>query len=379
MQTRILGATLLLAGGLAHAEITVGVSVSATGPGASLGVHVGNTIALLPKTIDGEAVRYVVLNDASDPSTGARNARKFAVEDKVDIIIGSSTVPVSIAQAAVASEERVPYISLCPIPIDAAKQPFVFAVPQPIPLMVDALVEHMRANQVKTLGFVGFSDSWGDANYGAVRASGGPAGLTVASNERYARPDTSVASQMLKVLAGQPDAIFVGASGTPAALPQLAAIDRGYAKTIYHTHGVVNADFIRVAGKSAEGVIAPTGAVVVAEQLPADHPLRAAGVEFVQRYEAAYGAGSRNAFAAYAWDAATIVRAAMPAAMRSAKPGSAPFRQALRDAIEGAKEVRGTHAVYSMSPTDHYGVDKRARVLVRVEGGEWKLLRTAAR
>jgi len=179
----------------------------------------------------------------------------------------------------------------------------------------------------------------------------------------------------LKVLATNPDAIFVGASGTPAVLPQIAALERGYRKQIYHTHGVVNRDFIRVGGKSAEGVIAPSGAVVVAEQLPNDHPLKAAGLEFLKRYEGAYGAGSRNAFAAYAWDASAIIQAALPVALKAAKPGTPAFRQALRDAIEGGGEVKGTHAVYSMSPTDHYGVDKRARVLVRVEAGDWKLVR----
>ncbi len=368
---------LLLAGASSalYAEVVVGVSVSATGPGASLGVHVANTIPLLPKTIGGEAVRYVVLDDTSDPTTGAKNVRKFATEDKVDIIIGSSTVPVALAQGAVASESSIPFIALCPIPIDPAKQTFVFAVPQPIPLMVSAVVEHMQAAKVKSAGYIGFLDSWGDANYNNFKSIGSGAGIEVASNERYARNDTSVTSQTLKVLATNPDAIFVGASGTPAALPQIAAVDRGYRKQIYHTHGVVNQDFIRLAGKSAEGVIAPTGAVVVAEQLPDGHPLKAAGMDFLKRYEGAYGVASRNAFAAYAWDAGAIMQGALVVALKTAKPGTPAFRQAMRDAIESNKDVRGTHAVYNMSPTDHYGVDKRARVLVRVENGDWKLVR----
>ncbi len=357
------------------AEIVVGVSLSSTGPGASLGVPVGNAVALLPKTIGGETVRYVVLDDTSDPTTGSKNARRFATEDNVDVILGSSSVPVALAQGSVANESRIAFIALCPIPIDPVKQPYLFAVPQPISLMVDAVVEHMSAAKVKNVGFIGFSDSWGEGNYNSLKAKGAAAGIEVSSNERYARTDTSVTSQMLKVLAANPDAIFVGASGTPAVLPQVAAIDRGYKKQIYHTHGVVNRDFIRVGGKNVEGVIAPTGPVVVADQLPADNPLKAPGMEFLKVYEGAYGAGSRNAFAAYAWDAGAIIQAAIPAALKVARPGTAAFRQALRDAIESHGEVKGTHAVYAMSPTDHYGVDKRARVLVRVENGDWKLLR----
>jgi branched-chain amino acid transport system substrate-binding protein len=366
---------LLMFSTLAGAEIVVGVSVSATGPGTSLGVPVSNTFTIVPKTIAGQPVRYILLDDASDPTNGAKNARRFATEDKVDIIIGSSTVPVAIAQGGVAGETRIPLIALCPIPIDPAKQPFLFAVPQPISLMTDAVVEHMQANRVKSVGFIGFADAWGDLTLRSITRSSGPAGIRITADERFARNDTSVSAQALKVLATNPDAIFVGGSGTPAALPQIAALERGYRKPLYHTHGVVNREFIRVGAKNVEGAIAPTGPVVVAEQLPDSHPLKEVGVEFLKRYEAAYGAGSRNAFAAYAYDAVTLIAAAAPAALKAARPGTAEFRQAMRDAIEDLKEVRGTHAVYSMTPSDHYGVDKRARVLVRVENGDWKLVR----
>lgn len=375
MTKKLLGLLLVLASSTVCAEMVVGVSVSSTGPGASLGVHVAKAIALMPKTIAGESVRYVVLDDTSDPTVGVKNVRRFAAEDKVDVIIGSSTVPVAIAQGAAANEARIPFVALCPIPIDAAKQTYVFAVPQPIPLMVSAIVEHMQAHKVKAVGYIGFSDSWGDANYKTIVKDGAAAGMEVTSNERYARADTSVTGQMLKVLATHPDAIFVGASGTPADLPQIAAVDRGYRKQIYHTSGVVSQDFIRVGGKSTEGVIAPTGPVVVAEQLDSSNPLKAPGLEFLRQYEGAYGKGSRNAFAAYAWDAGTIIQAALPSALKAAKPGTPAFRDAMREAIESDKDVRGTHAVYNMTASDHYGVDKRARVLVKVEGGEWKLIR----
>ncbi|TFY97560.1 ABC transporter substrate-binding protein [Ramlibacter rhizophilus] len=375
MKKTLIGLMVAGASGALWAEIVVGVSASTTGPGASLGLHVANAVAILPKTIAGEPVRYVMLDDGSDPTLGAKNVRRLVSEDKVDVIIGSSTVPVALSQGAVANESRVAFLALCPIPIDPAKQSYLYAVPQPIPLMLDAVVEHMQANKVKKVGYIGFADSWGDLNLRSLKGLGEKNGIEVTTDERYARPDTSVTAQMLKVLSTSPDAVFVGASGTPAALPQIAAADRGYRKPMYHTHGVVNNDFIRVGGKRAEGAIAPTGPVVVAEQLPADNPLKAPGLEFLKKYEGAYGAGSRNAFAAYAWDAGAIIQAAVPVALKKAKPGTPEFRQAMRDAIESNNNVLGTHAVYNMSPTDHYGVDKRARVLVRVQDGEWKLLR----
>src|SRR4051812_38523690 len=230
MTRKLLGLLLVLASSAVSAEVVVGVSISNTGPGASLGVHVARAIALLPKTVGGEAVRYVPLDDPSAPTVGAKNARRFAAEDKVDVIIGSSTVPVAIAQGAVASEARIPFIALCPIPIDASKQSYLFAVPQPIPLMVSAVVEHMQAAKVKTVGYIGFSDSWGDQNYNNLKSGAAASGMEITTNERYSRNDASVTGQMLKVLAANPDAIFVGASGTPAALPQIAAVERGYAR-----------------------------------------------------------------------------------------------------------------------------------------------------
>ena len=374
MKRSLVACALLAWAGIAAAEITIGVSVSTTGPGTSLGVPISNAFALLPKTIGDEPVRYVLLDDASDPTAGARIVGRLVGEDRADVIIGSSTVPVAIAQAGAASDARIALIALCPIPLDPAKQPFVFAVPQPVPLMIEALVEHMRASGLKNIAYIGFADPWGDLNLKAITASGGPAGINITTNERYNRNDTSVASQALKLLAANPDAVFVGGAGTPGALPHIALAERGFRKPVYNTHGVVNRDFIRVGGKAVEGAIAPTGPVVVAEQLPADHPLKQVGTDFVHRYETAFGTGSRNAFAAYAYDAAAIITAAASAARKRAKPGTPEFRQALRDGIEGVKELRGTHAVYTLSPTNHTGVDKRARVLVRVENGEWRLL-----
>lgn len=372
---RYLLLVLLAWAGVALADITVGVSVSMTGPGTSLGVPISNTFSLLPKTIGGEPVRYLLLDDASDPTTGAKVANRLISEEKVDVIIGSSTVPVAIGQGGVANDSRIALLALCPIPIDPARQTYVFAIPQPVPLMIGAIAEHMRAHNVKSVGYIGFADPWGDLNFKAITASGGAAGFQITTNERFNRNDTSVTAQVLKVMSANPDAVFVGGAGTPGALPHIALSERGFKKPVYNTHGVVNRDFIKVGGKGVEGAIAPTGPVVVAEQLPAEHPLKQVGTEFVNRYEAAYGAGSRNAFAGYAYDAVAVITAAVPAALKSAKPGTAEFRQAMRDAIERVKDVRGTHAVYNMSASDHTGVDQRARVLVRVENGDWKLVR----
>ena len=358
----------------ASAEVVVGVTLSATGPGSSMGIPMANAVKILPKSIGRESIRYIVIDDASDPTTGSKASKKLIIEDKVDVLIGSTNIPVAIAQAAIAEEEKVPMVAIAPMALDPQKQPHIFAVPQPIPLMIEAAVEDMQKNGIQSLGFIGFADAWGDLAYNILSEKTGKAGIQLSSNERYARSDTSVTGQMLKITSAKPQAIFVGGSSTPAALPQISAADRGIQNRFYHTHGVVNKDFIRLGGKSVEGAIAPTGPVVVVEQLPDNHPLKKTGMEFIQQYETAYGPDSRNAFAAYTWDAAAIIQAAIPKALNQAKPGTPAFRSALRDAIENAGEVVGTHAVYHMTATDHHGVDQRARVLVQVQDGQWKLM-----
>jgi branched-chain amino acid transport system substrate-binding protein len=241
--------------------------------------------------------------------------------------------------------------------------------------MMSAVVEHMKAHGIKTVGYIGFSDSWGDLVLGAMEKEGGPAGIQILTNERYGRADTSVTGQVLKVLAANPDAIVVGGSGTGGALPHVAFVERGYKKQIYHNHGTVNREFIKVGGKAVEGAIAPTGPLIVPEDLPDDNPIKPVALDFTRRYEQTFGEGSRNAFAGYSYDGFRLHNAAVPAALQKAKPGTPEFRQALRDALENVHNVVGTHGIYNMSPKDHSGLDSRARVLVHVDNGVWRLLK----
>ena len=370
---------LLAAGALgalgARADVTVGVTLGATGPGASLGVHYKNAFQLMPKTLGGQPVKYIILEDGSDATNAGKNARKLISEDKVDVVMGSNGVPSSLQIAQVATETQTPFLCLTPIAVKPDQYKWTFSVPQPTELMMSAVAEHMKANGVKTVGFIGFSDGWGDLMYTATESLAASHGYKVVTNERYARADTSVTGQVLKIIAANPDAVVVGGSGTGGALPHLALVERGYKGRIYHNHGTVNAEFIKVGGKSVEGAIAPTGPLIVPEELPASNATRAVALDFTKRYEAAFGAGSRNAFAGYTNDAVMLLDAAIPAAAKKAKPGTPEFRAALRDALENVKNVVGTHGVYNLTPANHNGLDERARVLVRVEGGTWRLMK----
>ena len=364
-----------LATPLAQADINVGVTLSATGPAASLGIPEKNTVALMPKAIGGQKLNYIVLDDASDTTAATGNARKLITEHKVDLILGSTTTPNSLAMLDVVSESATPMISLAAsariVEPQDAKRRWVFKTPQNDIMMSLAIAEHMANAGLKTVAFIGFADAYGEGWFQEFGKAAGLKKLQVVASERYARNDTSVLGQVLKLTAAKPDAVLIAGSGTPAALPAKTLKERGYTGRIYQTHGVANADFLRVGGKDMDGTWLPAGPVLVADQLPAGHPVKKTALAYVAAYEAAYGKGSVSTFGAHAWDAGLLMSAAIPVALKKAQPGTAEFRAALRDALEQVKELPGAHGIFNMSAADHLGLDQRARVMVLIDGGTW--------
>ena len=377
--TLLAAISLAFAAGAAQADINVGVNVSATGPAASLGIPEKNTFALMPTTIAGEKVNYIILDDASDTTTAVKNLRKMISEDKIDVVLGSTISPNSLAMIDVAAEAGTPMISMAASsrivdPVDD-KRRWVFKTPQNDAQMSTAIVEHMTNAGVKTVAFIGFADAYGEGWWQQFSSIAEARKLKMVANERYNRADTSVTGQVLKIISARPDAVLIAGSGTPAALPQKALKERGYAGKIYQTHGVANNDFLRVCGKDCEGTFLPAGPVLVASQLPDSNPVKKAATEYITKYEAAHGKGSVSTFGAHAWDTGRLLQAAVPVALKKAKPGTAEFRAALRDALEGSKEVAGAHGIFNMSPTDHLGLDQRSRVMVEIQNGGWKLVK----
>ena len=359
----------------AQADITIGVTLSATGPAASLGIPEKNTIELMPRTMAGHKVNYIVLDDASDTTAAVANARRLITESKVDVIIGSTTTPNSLAMLDVVSESQTPMVSLAASsrvvdPVDA-KRRWVFKTPQNDIMMALAIAQHMANAGIKTVAFIGFADAYGEGWSQEFGKAAGIKGIGVVASERFNRSDASVTGQILKLQAANPQAVLIAGSGTPAALPQRTLKERGFKGPIYQTHGVANADFLRVVGADGEGTLLPAGPVLVAAQLPASDPSHKAGLDYSAAYEARFGKGSVSTFGAHAWDAGLLIQAAATVAVKKAQPGTPAFRAALRDALEATKDVVGTHGTFNMSATDHNGLDQRARVMVRIEKGAW--------
>jgi len=360
---------------LALAQVKIGLVLSLTGPAASLGIPARDTAALLPKEMGGQKVEYIVLDDASDTTQAVQDTRKLISENHVDAIIGSSITPNTLAMIDVIAEGETPAISLASSakiiePVDA-KRHWMFKTPQTDAMMASAITAHASSHGVKTIAYIGQADALGETFYAEVAKFAELHHIGIVANERFNRTDPSVTGQVLKILAAHPDAVVVGAAGTPAALPPKTLKERGYKGWIYHNHGVGNNDFLRVCGADCNGTFLPASPVLVAAQLPADHPAKRLALDYIARFEALHGAGSVSAFGSYTWDAGMLLSNAVPLALRSAKPGTPEFRHALRDALEATHGLADTNGVVNMSPTDHLGLDQRARVMVEISHAKW--------
>ncbi len=356
----------------AHAEIVIGVSFSQTGPAAALGIAPRNTIQLFPEQIGGEKLRFIVLDDATDSTAAVKNARRFVSEDKVDLIIGSTASPPAIAIADVARESETVQLAGAPIDLPEGRDGFTFRLPQGISLMAEGTVEAMKKAGVKTIGFIGYSDSYGESWLQETTRFASTAGLRIVAAERFARNDTSVTGQALKVVAANPDAVLIVASGSGAVMPQKALLERGYKGRMFQTYSAVAPDLLRMGGKDVEDTMGLSGPAVAADQLPDSHPSKKVALDFIQLYEAKFGAGSYNQFAANTWGAKLLLDKAIPLALKQAKPGTREFRLALKQALETMGDVVVPQGVLHYTAKDHYGYDARARFVLTAKDGSWR-------
>ena len=373
VKTLVAVAVTALASTAALADINVGVILSLTGPGSGLGIPMQNQFKLFPPTIGGEKVNLIILDDASDPGKGAANARRLVTDDKVDVIIGSTLTPVAAAIAPVAAEAKTVQLAASPVGVPPGADQWLFRLPQGNDVMGFAVVEHMKKQGIKTIGFLGYTDAYGELWLKAMTPLAEKAGMKIVAAERFARADTSVTPQALKLTAANPDAILVVATGSGAAMPHKAIVERGYKGKIYQTHAAATPDLVRIGGKDVEGSFVVSGPAVIAEQLPDNHPSKKQAMDFVTNYEKLVGPGMRNQFAGHAYDAAIALNKAVPIALKTAKPGTPEFRAGLRDALETMGRTVFAHGVMNWTKDDHWGFTNETGVMLKVVDGKFKV------
>ncbi|HWH82873.1 MAG TPA: ABC transporter substrate-binding protein [Burkholderiaceae bacterium] len=375
VRTLLAATTLLLVAAQARADLTIGVCISLTGPTSALGIPTKNGIELWPKTIGGEKVNVILLDDATDPTLAVKNARRFITEDKVDVIVGSVATPLAAAMSDVATEGQTVQLMLSPVNLPEGKGAWSFRMPQSTAVMAIPIVEHWKKTGVKTYGFLGYADAYGEAWLKDIQPAADKAGIKLIATERFARSDTSVTGQALKLVSANPDAILVVASGSGAAMPHKGLVERGYPKgKIYQTHGAASRDLMRVGGADVEGSFVASGPAVVAPLLPDSNPSKALGVKYVTDYEKAYGKGLANQFGAHAFDVVIVLDKAVPLALKKGKPGSQAFRTALKEALETMGRTPVSQGVLNFTATDHFGYTPETGVLLKVVGGEWQVV-----
>src|SRR3954470_18351317 len=367
----LVATAIALSAGAALADVNVGVVLSLTGPGSGLGIPMQKQLQQFPKQIGGEKVKLIVLDDASDPGKGVSNMRRLVTEDKVDIVLGSCLTPVAAAMAPVAAETKTVQMAASPVGLPPGQDQWTFRLPQGNEVMAHAMVEHMKKQKIKTIGFLGYTDAYGELWLKALTPEAEKNGMKVVAVERFARTDTSVTPQALKVTAANPDAIVVVASGSGAAMPEKSIVERGYKGKIYQTHAAATPDLVRIGGKDVEGTYVVSGPAVVAEQLPDSHPSKKPAVDFVTKFEKANGPGTRNQFAGHSYDFEITMEKIVPVALKKAKPGTPEFRAALRDAMEGMGRTVFAHGVMNWTKDDHWGYTNETGVMQKVVDGKF--------
>ena len=361
----------------ATGQVKVGLMVSATGPTSAIGIPQKNTGDLLPRKVGDTTIEYVQLEDGGDSTRAVQNIKKLIQENNIDALIGPSTTPNALAILDFIAEAKVPMMATVGTssvvePLDAKKR-WVFKTTQNDDLIASALLAHMTKNGVKTIGFIRFNDPYGENWYKVFVPMAEKAGISIVANERYARNDQSTTGQVLKLMAAKPDAVLIAAVGGPAVLPQATLFDQGYKGRIYQTHAVATEDFIKLGKEKVEGTVLAAGPMLVIDEIPATNPTRKVALAYIAAYEKQFGAKPAT-FGANTWDGGILLEQAIPVALKAGKPGTEAFRSALRDAVEKEREIVGTQGVFNMSATNHNGMDERARVLVVVKDGRFRLL-----
>ncbi len=362
----------------AQAQVKVGVMSSATGPVAFVGIPQKNSIAMLPKKVGDTSIEYIYFDDASDPTQSVQLIRKLLSENKIDALIGPSGSSNVMGLIGFLAEAQT--AALAPVGTPAAvlpmddKKRWIFKTHPNDDVMAEVLIESMQKRGVKTLAFIGYSDPYGESWYKAIVPMAQKAGIQFVANERYARTDSSVIGQVVKILGAKPDAVLIAGVSAGAVPPQEGLVEKGYKGLLYHTHGSSAGDFIKIGRKNVEGALIAASIMLVTDELPDSNPSKKIAAGYVEAYEKAYGA-KPPIFGAGVFDAGLMLEKAIPLAIRKAKPGTVEFRVALRDALEATKDLVVSQGVISMTPSDHAGFDSRSRVLVTVKDGRFTLVR----
>ncbi len=350
--------------------IRIGVVLDITGAGATLGIAERETIEMLAQQvnddggIDGREVEVIIEDNQSTEDGAARVTTSLLNTEEVDILIGASRTGPSLAMRPLAEEAEIPMISLAANQAIVDGSTWVFKTAQNDRVVLEAMVDDMAAKGYTQVAIARDASGFGEGVPEMLTEIGTDAGIEVIAEESFAPDATDFTAQMVNLRGAEADAVVIWGIPPAAALAQNAYVQLDVGAPVYQSHGIGNQVFLDEAGANADGVLAPLGRMLVADQLDDDDPQKEVVTQFIADYEEEYDKAP-STFAGHAYDGFTIAVDAIE------EVGTDP--KALRDEIESVSDWAGISGVFTMTPEDHSGLTKEALVMVEIQDGDWQL------
>ena len=353
--------------------IKIGTVLSLTGPAGYLGDPELKTLQMMVEDINkkggvlGRQLELVHYDDGSDASKANGFGKRLIDDDKVDIIVGGTTTGATMSMVPLVEKAGMPFISLAgAVVIVEPVKKFVFKTPHTDRRAAEKVFDDMKKRGISKVALLSETSGFGQSGRKETEGVAGKYGITLVANETYGPKDTEMGPQFTKIR-NTPgvQAVFVFGLGQGPALATKGYKQLGITLPLYHAHGVASDEFIKLAGPAAEGVRLPTSALLAPDKLAANDPQR----PVVQTYTKAFIAKWKtdvSAFGGYAYDGLGL-------ALDAIKRAGSTDKAKVRDAIESTKGFVGTGGIFTMSATDHMGLDLSAFRMFEIKNGEWQL------
>lgn len=357
-------------GGSDDGPIKIGAVLDITGVGANLGVPEQNTLNMLADQlnenggIDGREVELIIKDNQSTEDGAARATTQLIENDDVSLIIGSSRTGPSLAMRPLVEAAEIPTISVAANAAIVDGSEWVFKTAQNDLVVLERILDDAESKGYTKLALARDATGFGEGIAEIITELGSERGITLTTTEAFEPSATDFTAQMTNLRAADADAVIIWGITPSAGLAQAAFVQIGVDKPVYQSHGVANDAFFEAAGPAADGVIAPMGRLLVADQLPDDDPQKAVIDQFIADYTAAFDSPP-SSFAGHAYDAWKIGTAAI------AEAGTDP--ESLRTAIEETSDFVGISGIFTMTPENHSGLTADALIMAIAEGGRWNL------
>ncbi len=366
--------SLLMAGAVfAAPSVKIGALFSVSGPASFLGEPERNTAKMMVEEINkaggikGRKLELIVYDTQGDATKAVQAANKLIKDDKVVAIIGPSTTGDSMAVIPVVEKAEIPLISCAAgVKITDPVKKWVFKTAQNDVLAVMKIYKNLQKKKINKIAILTVSDGFGSSGREQLKLQAKEFGIKIISDETYSPSDKDMTVQLTKIRQSEAQAIVCWGTNPGPAIVARNVKQLGIKIPLYMSHGVSSKKFIELAGEGAEGIILPSGRVIVADQLSKSDPQKKALMNYVNKYREHYKVEGDH-FGGHAYDAIMLLTKAMEQA------GFSPA--AIRDQLEKTKKVAGIGGTFSYSPQDHAGLNSDAFVLVQVEKGDWKLIK----